>query len=293
MVRTTKPVEQRRQEILSTARQLFVANGYKNTSVADIASALGVAQGLIFHYYKSKAALLYAVFDEIAAEEQATLQSFLAQQPGRAIDCLEFLFSDSKQHKHYETFYQDLMEDPAVFEYWKDKMAFKSVPLAEELIRRGNSDGSWYCQYPQQTAHFIMSGISALIRNIACEGDTETMRRAIRSILLQTLGAGISEAMDDSSSQNGQISGGFSDNGHSPNPHSDIGRSDGHNDNGHSPNPHSDNGHNPNPHSNNGNPNHHHNNRGKNQPTHSADKAAICNAPSATIGQKKGSSCSN
>ena len=191
MARTTKTVEQRRQEILSAARRLFTSNGYKNTSVADIANELGVAQGLIFHYFKTKATLLYEVFDEIAAEEQAALEEFIQKQSGLAIDCLELLFKDSSHYEQYETLINDLRDDPAVFEYLEGKINMKTVPLAERLIKRGNSDGSWYCEYPQQTALFIIQGFHAIMRDVReSGGDIEKLREAVRSILLQTLGVG-------------------------------------------------------------------------------------------------------
>jgi len=81
MSRVTKTAEKRRQEIMSTARRLFLQRGYSNTSVANIANELGVAQGLIFHYFKSKSALLYAVFDEVSQEKQQQVEAFLQDCP--------------------------------------------------------------------------------------------------------------------------------------------------------------------------------------------------------------------
>jgi AcrR family transcriptional regulator len=186
-IRTVKPVEKRRQEILSTARRLFVKQGYRSTSVADIAGELGIAQGLVFHYFKSKAILLYTVIDQIAQEEQQSTRAFLEQHPGRAIDCLELFFNQQVQHHGYEALLNDLAADPAVEEYLQDKLARWTSPLLEELIERGNSDGSWQCDYPRETAIFIVQGFSGILKN-RNDLDFSTMREAVQAIVSRLLG---------------------------------------------------------------------------------------------------------
>lgn len=56
--------DQRRDRILQAAQALFAERGYEGTSAEAIASQAGVAKGLIFHYFGSKAELyLVAVAD--------------------------------------------------------------------------------------------------------------------------------------------------------------------------------------------------------------------------------------
>ena len=45
-MRITKEPEERKQEILDTAMRIFYEKGYEKTSIADIAKAIGVTQGL-------------------------------------------------------------------------------------------------------------------------------------------------------------------------------------------------------------------------------------------------------
>ncbi len=51
----------RREQLLSTALDLFCAHGYAATSTKRIAEAAGVTEGLVFHYFGSKEALLLEV----------------------------------------------------------------------------------------------------------------------------------------------------------------------------------------------------------------------------------------
>jgi AcrR family transcriptional regulator len=53
--------EQRRNQLIDTALELFSAHGFEATRISDIAQAAGVAQGLLYHYFPSKDTLLAAI----------------------------------------------------------------------------------------------------------------------------------------------------------------------------------------------------------------------------------------
>ena len=55
--------ETRRNQLLDIALVLFAERGVENVSVKDLAAEAGVAQGLIYHYFKGKDELLAAVFE--------------------------------------------------------------------------------------------------------------------------------------------------------------------------------------------------------------------------------------
>lgn len=46
--------DERKEQILSQALRLFATKGLSATKISDIASASGMSQGLIYHYYRSK-----------------------------------------------------------------------------------------------------------------------------------------------------------------------------------------------------------------------------------------------
>jgi len=49
--------ERRREDILRAALDLFIRKGYAATKIKDIAEAVGMSVGLLFHYFDSKEAL--------------------------------------------------------------------------------------------------------------------------------------------------------------------------------------------------------------------------------------------
>lgn len=56
--------DERAQEIVSATRNLFSTRGILKTSFSDIAKEVGVARGLIYHYFPDKDSLINAVLTE-------------------------------------------------------------------------------------------------------------------------------------------------------------------------------------------------------------------------------------
>jgi AcrR family transcriptional regulator len=63
MARTPKVVEDRREQIIEAAMHVFARKGYSNATNKDIAREAGITPGLIYYYFESKEALLYAILE--------------------------------------------------------------------------------------------------------------------------------------------------------------------------------------------------------------------------------------
>lgn len=56
---------ERRQQLLDSAKKLFAKNGYYNTSVRSITQSIGMADGLIYHYFPNgKLEILHTIIKE-------------------------------------------------------------------------------------------------------------------------------------------------------------------------------------------------------------------------------------
>lgn len=73
--------EERRNQLIDVALELFGQNGIEATRVSDIARAAGVAQGLLYHYFPSKDALLAAIVEREGP--LGMLHELLATPPDR------------------------------------------------------------------------------------------------------------------------------------------------------------------------------------------------------------------
>ncbi|MDR1540025.1 MAG: TetR/AcrR family transcriptional regulator [Clostridiales bacterium] len=190
MARITKPVEERRQEIINTARKLFTENGFDKTTAAEISKAMNVADGLIFHYFKSKTDILYAVIDELAAEQTEKVKRILDDYSGSAFEGLKLVFNSQKDYETHSKLIASLKSDQAIIEYCIKKMTSSAMPLLFSLIERGNADNSWNCKYPKETVAFILQGFSGLIEFHESSTDEEHKILAFTDILFRILGVG-------------------------------------------------------------------------------------------------------
>jgi AcrR family transcriptional regulator len=60
----TDPREQRRRRIVEAAKELFICQGYRKTSIDEVAALARVAKGTVYAYAKSKADLMLQVIVE-------------------------------------------------------------------------------------------------------------------------------------------------------------------------------------------------------------------------------------
>ena len=68
MVKTVSKYADKHKNILSVARRLFLQDGYKNTSMDQVAAESGVTKQTVYRYFPSKLALLEEVLKETAEE---------------------------------------------------------------------------------------------------------------------------------------------------------------------------------------------------------------------------------
>ncbi|USD35723.1 MULTISPECIES: TetR/AcrR family transcriptional regulator [Ferrimonas] len=81
-----------RGRLLGQAARLFREKGYQSTTVRDLASAVGILSGSIFHHYKNKDAILKAVMLEGIHFSMGRMRTQLAAAP-TTIDKLRALIA--------------------------------------------------------------------------------------------------------------------------------------------------------------------------------------------------------
>lgn len=59
---TQAHIDQRREDIVASARELFSQKGWQATSMQEVASEAGISTGAVYRYFASKEELLLAVF---------------------------------------------------------------------------------------------------------------------------------------------------------------------------------------------------------------------------------------
>ena len=89
-------VEQKEQDILKSASELFAELGFNATSTKKIAKNAGVSEGTVFNYFASKNDILIAVISEMYAELTENAKNGIAQYSS-TLERVQFL---AENHVH-------------------------------------------------------------------------------------------------------------------------------------------------------------------------------------------------
>lgn len=123
----TASSKKRTQDIIDAAAQIFHEQGYSDTSVHDIAEAVGILKGSLYYYIRSKEDLLFQVLSDVHDAFRGIVDRT------RAIDApaIERLRSYIGEHVVFNT--QNVTK-MAVF--YHDYRSLSEKPLAEIVERR-------------------------------------------------------------------------------------------------------------------------------------------------------------
>lgn len=78
-------------KLLDAAAELFADKGSGATTVADIAARAGCTTGAVYHHFKDKQALLFALLQRTSEEYRATIQAAVDPARWEGARCLEIL----------------------------------------------------------------------------------------------------------------------------------------------------------------------------------------------------------
>lgn len=71
-----------KRRILTAAARLFRSRGFARCTVRELADEVGILSGSLFHHFRSKDEILFAVMEEVITDMDAALAEALAAAPG-------------------------------------------------------------------------------------------------------------------------------------------------------------------------------------------------------------------
>lgn len=166
MTRISKPPQERKKEILDTALELFMKNGYEATSVGDIVEKLGVAQGLFYYYFKSKDEVYRAAMEQFADDFTSQLVSIvldtipLMDKIGKILKCMSDLIAESEHALMDQTHLPEHLDmDNRLSIHIAQSLIEPITGIFEELNEKSLID----IKNPEITATFIIFGVLGLV----------------------------------------------------------------------------------------------------------------------------------
>ncbi|OZI10987.1 TetR family transcriptional regulator [Bacillaceae bacterium SAS-127] len=85
-MRVIKKAEERRNEILDAADELFAQKGFDGTSTNDILEKVGIARGTLYHHFKSKEDIMDALIERYSIRLLETAQAIAADKNIPVVD---------------------------------------------------------------------------------------------------------------------------------------------------------------------------------------------------------------
>ena len=136
--------EQRRQEVLAAALEIFGDSGFRGSSLRQVAEKVGMTEAGILHHFKTKGQLLQAVLDLRDRESEL----FVPRESATGVDFLVgwmLLLRHNIAHKGIVDLYATVSaeatsESHPAHEYFKDRFAFVSN-VVETAFEKLHQDG--------------------------------------------------------------------------------------------------------------------------------------------------------
>lgn len=158
----------RREAILGAATALFANQGYSRTAVSEIADRASVAQGTVFHHFKSKENLLVSICDGLVQTYIEGVE-MAAKGPGSGWDALERVlkFNEEFNNDHRDAITVVFRETRSLSRTEEKVqqhfcgLVGKIVEIKSQCIQQGMEDGSIRPVNASLTAlliHFLLVG---------------------------------------------------------------------------------------------------------------------------------------
>ncbi|NLV66417.1 MAG: TetR/AcrR family transcriptional regulator [Spirochaetes bacterium] len=101
--------EKRKQQIIDTAKEMFISKGFQSTHIGQVCEHLDIARGTVYQYFSNKKEILYAILDNVSEDmedilDPDDLKDYLKTKPdtevlvrwidNRISTCLELLSNE-------------------------------------------------------------------------------------------------------------------------------------------------------------------------------------------------------
>jgi AcrR family transcriptional regulator len=142
---------ERMPQILDAALEEFGERGYGGASMAATAARAGVAKGLIYHYFPSKAELFKAVVRSCIQPAFAELDEMVAGWPGPRAELLQRIIEfghtrvgeEPRQQMLFKLLLAEAGRFPELAEFYRAEVLARGLGLVGEVVRAGVASGEF------------------------------------------------------------------------------------------------------------------------------------------------------
>jgi AcrR family transcriptional regulator len=168
--------ERRKQQIVDTAKHMFIDKGFQSTHIGQVCEKLDIARGTVYQYFRNKKEILYAILEDVLENiedifDQDDFNEFFSSSPSND-QVLEFI------NKRLLSCISVLLGEPIVIKLiFKEiigvdedvnEQVIKSIASIEKLVAREVEDLMSKGIYksglnPKITASMIIGGVMLVV----------------------------------------------------------------------------------------------------------------------------------
>lgn len=158
-MRVVKTAEERKNEILDVAEELFSAKGFDATSTNDIINAIGIARGTLYHHFKSKEEILDAMIERMILTLVQQAKEIISD---KRIPLLERLTKSIRALNVESAIGVEVMaqihkpQNALLHQKLQKRLMAEVVPLIANLIEEGCEEGIFATPFPGEAAEMVM-----------------------------------------------------------------------------------------------------------------------------------------
>lgn len=185
---------ERRQDLITVAEQLFLIQGYENTTVNQIIDSLNLAKGTYYYHFRSKEDILIAVSDKLISD---TREKLVAIHKQNDMDVLwrvrEFLSIFHDDFYRNRTIWKLVYHDNNVAMHKQvTKIGGKRfTPLLTDVLQEGMDKDLIHVPHARETAQLLISVFDIFSYQLCCaRGHDKRVRifESLRYFIGQILG---------------------------------------------------------------------------------------------------------
>lgn len=180
MARSNKHHAYKREALIQIALELFLENGYENTTITQIMKAAELSKGGMYHYFSSKEEILDAVIQHGLLQELEKTKAGLEILPVEEKLAYFTTSSDSISSFTQKLLaYKDNNSDSIVAYRIREYNVHLCTPILADIIEQGVVAGIYKTPYPKEMGEFFVLLVKAVVETnfLPPANDKERLRR--------------------------------------------------------------------------------------------------------------------
>ena len=188
-MRIVKEAEERKNEILDVAEELFATKGFDKTSTGEILERVGIARGTLYYHFNSKEEILDGVIQRIvdkgmaeAAKVAENLNLTVTEKMTMSVLALnvDSGIGDEVMKQVHKP------QNALMHQKMRDNLLKGIIPIITKITEEGIQQGFFQTDYPREAAEMIMIYSHVAFDDIYEQEGEEQMLKRVQGFIYHT-----------------------------------------------------------------------------------------------------------